>query len=125
VGFACANWTYLAWGSLTPVFCHFYCSIKNRSNMEMVQLQWNFASAKEILHIFLHFFIGLFGLIFFRAKSITDAVLYIKRILQTEVSAQYLSNERYNYELPNDRAFLLWSNGSRFKEEPLSGKTVG
>jgi hypothetical protein len=73
--------------------------------MEMVQLQWNFASAKEILHIFLHFFIGLFGLIFFRAKSITDAVLYIKRILQTEVSAQYLSNERYNYELPNDRAF--------------------
>jgi hypothetical protein len=83
---------------------------KNRSNMEMVQLQWNFASAKEILHIFLHFFIGLFGLIFFRAKSITDAVLYIKRILQTEVSAQYLSNERYNYELLNDRV-LLWSNG--------------
>lgn len=90
----------------------------------MVQLQWNFASAKEILHIFYTFALACLAWIFFRAKSITDAVLYIKRIFtEGNFSSQYLTNERYNYELLLMIILFVvveWNN--RFKEEPLSGK---
>jgi hypothetical protein len=62
--------------------------------------------------------------VFFRAPTITDAVLYLKRIVTNgEFLSQYLKNERYNYELLI-MIFLFvvveWSN--RFKEEPISGK---
>ncbi len=76
-----ANWTYLAWGFINALyFLPLLLLNKNRSNIEMVQLQWNFASAKEILHILYTFALACLAWIFFRAKSITDAVLYIKRI---------------------------------------------
>ena len=120
-----ANWTYLAWGFINALyFLPLLLRNKNRSNMEMVQLQWNFASAKEILHIFYTFALACLAWIFFRAKSITDAVLYIKRIFtEGNFSSQYLTNERYNYELLLMIALFVvveWNN--RFKEEPLSGK---
>ncbi|MEZ7503839.1 MBOAT family protein [Flavobacterium sp. Arc2] len=120
-----ANWTYLAWGFINALyFLPLLLLNKNRSNMEMVQLQWNFASAKEILHIFYTFVLACLAWIFFRAKSITDAFLYIKRIFTDgSFSSQYLSNERYNYELLLMIILFIvveWNN--RFKEEPLSGK---
>jgi hypothetical protein len=80
--------------------------IKNRSNMEMVQLQWNFASAKEILHIFYTFV--LFVYLDFRAKSITDAFVHQEFFTEGSFSSQYLSNERYNYELLLMIILLLW-----------------
>ncbi|MGO4821822.1 MULTISPECIES: MBOAT family O-acyltransferase [unclassified Flavobacterium] len=120
-----ANWTYLAWGFINALyFLPLLVLNKNRSNMEMVQLQWNFASAKEILHIFYTFALACLVWIFFRAKSITDAVLYIKRIFtEGNFSLQYLTNERYNQELLLMIILFVvveWNN--RFKEEPLSGK---
>ena len=62
--------------------------------------------------------------IFFRAKTIHEALNYIKRMFSDlNFSSQYLSVERYNYEL----IFLVlvfvlveWNN--RHKIEPISGK---
>ena len=120
-----ANWTYLAWGFINALyFLPLLLLNKNRSNIEMVQLHWNFGSAKEILHIFYTFALACLAWIFFRAKSITDAFLYIKRIFtEGNFSSQYLTNERYNYELLLMIILFVvveWNN--RFKEEPLSGK---
>ena len=62
--------------------------------------------------------------IFFRAKTITDACLYLKRIVvNREFASQYLVNERYNYELllmVGVFVFVEWNN--RTKEVPISGK---
>jgi D-alanyl-lipoteichoic acid acyltransferase DltB (MBOAT superfamily) len=120
-----ANWTYLAWGFINALyFLPLLLLNKNRSNIEMVQLKWNFASAKEVFHIFITFLLACLAWIFFRAKSITEAVLYIKRIFTDgSFSSQYLSNERYNYELLLMIVLFIvveWNN--RFKEEPISGK---
>lgn len=120
-----ANWTYIAWGFINAVyFLPLLLSNKNRNNMDTIVLKWNFDSIKVIFSILTTFSITCIAWVFFRAKTITDAVLYLKRIvLDREFSFQYLDNERYNYEL-----ILLvllftvveWNN--RAKVEPLSGK---
>lgn len=120
-----ANWTYIAWGFINAVyFLPLLLSNKNRNNMDTIVLKWNFDSIKVIFSILTTFSITCIAWVFFRAKAITDAVLYLKRIvLDRDFSFQYLDNERYNCEL-----ILLvllftvveWNN--RAKVEPLSGK---
>ena len=62
--------------------------------------------------------------IFFRAKSISEAIGYIQKMLTDfHFESQYLSNERYNYELLLLVLVFIgveWFN--RSKVEPLSGK---
>ena len=62
--------------------------------------------------------------VFFRAKSIAEAVDYLQRIFTNQkFSWQYLENERYSYELLLMIAvFILveWNNRTRI--EPISGK---
>jgi hypothetical protein len=68
-----------------------------------------------------------FAWIFFRAKTIHEALSYIMRMFTNlEFSEQYFSIERYSYEI----VFLLllfviveWNN--RSKIEPISGKFSG
>jgi hypothetical protein len=70
------------------------------------------------------FGLALLGGFFFRAKSITDAVLYIKDyLLKVILVLQYLTNERYNYELLLMIILccgLEWNN--RFKENRFQVK---
>jgi alginate O-acetyltransferase complex protein AlgI len=120
-----ANWTYLAWGFINALyFLPLLLLDKNRSNIAMVQLKCNLTSAKEVFHIFCTFLLTCISWIFFRSKSITESVLYIKRIFTDgSFSLQYLSNERYNYELMLMVAlFVIVEWNYRFKEEPISGK---
>ena len=62
--------------------------------------------------------------VFFRAKTITDAILYLKKMFTNGLfETQYLTNERYNYELILMLVLFVvveWNN--RTKEEPISGK---
>ncbi len=62
--------------------------------------------------------------VFFRAETITDAVLYLKRMFfNGDFTSQYLANERYNYELLLIVGLFViveWNN--RTKMEPISGK---
>ena len=120
-----ANWTYLAWGFINAVyFLPLLLMKKNRNNIESTDLSWNLESIKVRLNIVLTFLLSCVAWVFFRAKTITDAVLYLKRILVNGAFAsQYLSNERYNYELLlMVGLFVLVEWNNRTKIEPISGR---
>lgn len=120
-----ANWTYLAWGFINAVyFLPLLLSNSNRNNMDTIQLKFNFDSVKVFLSIIYTFSLTCIAWVFFRAKTITDAVLYLKRIITSkDFSFQYLDNERYSYELLlMIGIFVLIEWNNRSKVEPLSGK---
>ena len=120
-----ANWTYLAWGFINAVyFLPLLLRNSNRNNMDVFQLKFDLDSAKIMISIFYTFFLTCIAWIFFRAKTITDAILYLKRIFITkDFSFQYLDNERYNYELLfMIGLFVLVEWNNRTKIEPISGK---
>ena len=120
-----ANWTYLVWGLINAIyFLPLLLHNRNRSNMDEIEMGWNFSSLKTVLNILGTFVLTTIAWIFFRAKTISEAIGYIKKMLTDfHFESQYLTNERYNYEL-----LLLvlvfvgveWLN--RSKVEPFSGK---
>ncbi|MCM0668631.1 MBOAT family O-acyltransferase [Flavobacterium tyrosinilyticum] len=120
-----ANWTYIVWGFINALyFLPLLLSNSNRNNMDSITLKWNFDSVRVLFSILTTFLLTCVAWVFFRAKTITDAVLYLKKIFTNgEFSAQYLDNERYNYELLlMIGLFVLveWNNKTRV--EPISGK---
>jgi alginate O-acetyltransferase complex protein AlgI len=120
-----ANWTYLAWGFINAVyFLPLLLLKKNRNNIENADLSWDLESIKIRLNIILTFLLSCVAWVFFRAKTITDAVQYLKRIVMDgNFASQYLSNERYNYELLiMVTLFVLVEWNNRTKIEPLSGR---
>ncbi|WPR71599.1 MBOAT family O-acyltransferase [Flavobacterium sp. NG2] len=120
-----ANWTYLAWGFLNAVyFLPLLLMKRNRNNLEATPLNWDLESVNTVLHIVLTFLLSCVAWVFFRAKSITDAFLYLKGVVTNgDFVSQYLSNERYNYEIVLLLFFFVWVEwNNRFKEEPISGK---
>jgi alginate O-acetyltransferase complex protein AlgI len=120
-----ANWTFIAWGFINALyFLPLLLRDKNRSNIETVQLEWNFSSLKVVGSIFVTFALSCLAWIFFRAKSIGDAFDYIGRIFTDgNFKAQYLENERYSYEIIIlILAFILVEWNSRNQIEPISGR---
>jgi D-alanyl-lipoteichoic acid acyltransferase DltB (MBOAT superfamily) len=120
-----ANWTYLAWGFINAVyFLPLLLLSRNRSNIDEIQLKWNWDSIKTLLNIISTFILSTIAWVFFRAKTVTDACLYLKQIVVNRVfTSQYLINERYNYELVLMIGLFVvveWNN--RTKIEPISGK---
>ncbi|TDP00860.1 MBOAT family O-acyltransferase [Flavobacterium sp. 245] len=120
-----ANWTYVIWGLINAIyFLPLLLSNSNRNNMGAIQLKFDFDSVKIAMSILYTFLLTCTAWIFFRAKTITDAVLYIKRIfLNRDFSFQFLENERYSYELVGMIGLFVlieWNNLN--KVEPLSGK---
>lgn len=120
-----ANWTFIAWGFLNALyFIPLLLFNKNRDNIDTVELKYNLASIKNVISILFTFMLTCFAWIFFRAKSIEEAFLYIKRIITNlNFNFQYLTIERYNYEillLLIVFTFIEWNN--RMKTEPISGK---
>ncbi|MBF7090613.1 MBOAT family protein [Flavobacterium sp. ALJ2] len=120
-----ANWTYLVWGFINAVyFLPLLLSNSNRNNIDSFRLKYNFDSVKVIMSILYTFSLTCIAWVFFRSRTITDAVLYLKRIITNrDISLQYLSNERYNYELLlMIGLFVLVEWNNRNKIEPISGK---
>ncbi|WP_343695564.1 MBOAT family O-acyltransferase [Flavobacterium sp.] len=120
-----ANWTYIAWGFINAVyFLPLLLSNSNRNNMDTIRLKFNFNSVKVFASILYTFLLTCIAWVFFRARTITDAVLYLKRIVTNkDFSFQYLDNERYSYELLlMIGVFVLIEWNNRSKVEPLSGK---
>ncbi|TDW47160.1 D-alanyl-lipoteichoic acid acyltransferase DltB (MBOAT superfamily) [Flavobacterium sp. 270] len=120
-----ANWTYVVWGFINALyFLPLLLSNSNRNNMDTIQLKFNFDSVKVILSILYTFLLTCVAWVFFRAKTITDAILYLKLIITNrDFSFQFLANERYNYELLLMIVVFVvveWNNRNR--TEPLSGK---
>jgi len=120
-----ANWTYLAWGFLNAIyFLPLLLLNRNRSNIDAIQLNWNWDSVRTIASIVMTFCLSTIAWVFFRAKTITDACFYLKRmVVNGEFTSQYLDNERYNYELLlMIGLFVLVEWNNRTKVEPISGK---
>ena len=120
-----ANWTYVVWGFINAVyFLPLLLSNSNRNNMDEIVLKWNFDSVKVILSILYTFFLTCIAWVFFRAKTIMDAFLYLKQIvIKRDFGFQYLEPDRYNYELiVLIVLFVLIEWNNRNKTEPLSGK---
>ena len=120
-----ANWTYIVWGFINAVyFLPLLLSNSNRNNMDAIRLKFNFDSVKVIMSILYTFLLTCVAWVFFRAKTITDAVAYLKQIITNrDFSFQYLDNERYSYELTlMIGLFVLIEWNSRAKTEPISGK---
>ena len=120
-----ANWTYLAWGFINAVyFLPLLLSNNNRNNMDTFELKFDFNSAKIVMSIFYTFFLTCIAWVFFRAKTITDAVLYLKRIVTNhDFKIQFLANDRSNYELIiMIGLFVLVEWNNRNKIEPISGR---
>ena len=120
-----ANWTYLAWGFLNGLyFLPLLLLKRNRTNIENPELSWNFSSLRVFLNIFSTFMLSCIAWVFFRAKTVTDAFLYLKGIVTNgNFSSQYLDNERYNYEMLLMLfvfVFVEWQN--KTKVEPISGR---
>ena len=123
-----ANWTFIAWGFINALyFIPLLLLNRNRNNIDGFALSFNFSSLRILLSIIITFGMTCFAWIFFRAKTIHDALFYIKRMFTNlEFSEQYFRIERYSYEI----VFLLllfviveWNN--RSKIEPISGKFSG
>jgi alginate O-acetyltransferase complex protein AlgI len=120
-----ASWTFIAWGLINALyFIPLLVLNRNRNNLEEFKLSFNFTSFWIVINIILTFIITCLAWIFFRAKTIQDAITYIKRMLTDwHFSQQYLSIERYNYELWSLLVlFILAEWNSRTKIEPISGK---
>lgn len=120
-----ANWTYVVWGLLNAAyFLPLLLLNKNRNNTGPIVVAFDGKGLKTIGNILLTFMLSSIAWVFFRAKSITDAVLYLKQLFSNgDFSSQYLSNERYNYEiLLLIGAFVVVEWNNRNRVEPLSGR---
>ena len=120
-----ANWTYIAWGFINALyFLPLLLANSNRNNMDAIELRFNFDSVKVFFSILSTFLLTCVAWVFFRAKTITDAVSYLKRIITDgDFKIQFLANDRNNYELIAVIAvFVLVEWNNRNKIEPISGK---
>jgi alginate O-acetyltransferase complex protein AlgI len=121
-----ANWTFIVWGALhAAYFLPLLITQNNRNNLDTVAKGKNWPTAKEFLSMMFTFCLTTFAWIFFRAKTVTEACSYIKKMVSFDFKGkiQYLDFERYTIEL----LFLLglfvvleWN--SREKEHPIVGK---
>nr|WP_315233702.1 MBOAT family O-acyltransferase [uncultured Flavobacterium sp.] len=120
-----ANWTFIAWGFINALyFLPLLLRDTNRSNIETVQLHWDFSSVKVLISMLSTFTLTCLAWIFFRAKSIEIAFDYIHRIFTNRnFTVQYLENERYSYEiLLLIFIFIMVEWKNRNQIEPISGR---
>ena len=123
-----ANWTYIAWGFINALyFLPLLLLNRNRNNVNEFTLGINFESIRTLCNIVITFSITCFAWIFFRAKTITDALLYIKRMFTNwNFSEEYFRIERYSHNLlPLILVFVIVEWNNRHKIEPISGKYRG
>lgn len=81
-----ANWTFIIWGGLNALyFMPLMVLNKNRQNLEIVAMNTLLPSLKEIFQILSTFLLTCFAWIFFRAGSVSQAVLYIKNTFSTTI----------------------------------------
>ena len=123
-----ANWTFIVWGALHALFfIPLLITQNNRNNIETVAKGKSLPTFKEFWAILFTFCLTTLAWIFFRAKNVSEAFLYIKRMIQFnfEGKIQYLDFERYIVEfLLMVFLFIIIEWNSREKEHPISGKLV-
>jgi alginate O-acetyltransferase complex protein AlgI len=120
-----ANWTFIAWGFLNALyFLPLLVTQRNRKNMDVVALGWNWNALRNVVQILFTFTLTCFAWIFFRSRTLTDAFHYIGRMCtEGHFKEEYFPIERYNHELVTLLLVFIvveWNN--RTQIEPISGK---
>lgn len=76
-----ANWTFIIWGGLNAIyFLPLLLANTNRQNLEVVAKGRLLPNLKEFFQVIITFAITCFAWIFFRADSVSDALMYIKNM---------------------------------------------
>ncbi|WP_316820399.1 MBOAT family O-acyltransferase [Pedobacter gandavensis] len=76
-----ANWTFMIWGALNALFIMPSILFNtNRDNLNIVAEGKNLPSIRDFLKIVITFSLTVLAWIFFRAKSVSDAINYINGI---------------------------------------------
>lgn len=121
-----ANWTFIIWGGLNALyFLPLLLRQKNRRYLNDVAENRIFPSFKELAAMLSTFLLTTLSWVFFRANTVTEAILYLKRLFSfsLEGGIQYLSIERYAPELALlILIFLIIEWHSRTKEHPFFNK---
>lgn len=77
-----ANWTFIVWGGIKALFfLPLLLAKRNRSNISEVAEGNLFPNLRDFLAILGTFMVTTLAWVFFRSASISDALLYIERIL--------------------------------------------
>jgi len=120
-----ANWTFLVWGGLNALyFMPLLISNSNRNHMHIAAEGKLLPSMREFLGIAFTFGLTVLAWIFFRAKSIGEALSYIAGIFEFDFSdLQTLNIDRRAHELlPLISGFFLIEWLSREHEHPVFGR---
>lgn len=81
-----ANWTFIIWGLLNAIYILPSILFQtNRVNLNIVAQGKLFPSAKELLNIFITFFLTVFAWIFFRSDSLSEAIVFISNIFDSSL----------------------------------------
>lgn len=120
-----ANWTFVFWGLLNAIyFLPLLVLNKNRKYLDTVSIRLNKHGFVNLINITTTFFLVALAWVFFRAKNMTHAFEYLKRLTtDLNFSLQYLSIERYNVEVLLLLCFFIMVEWwSRSQEHPFIGK---
>ncbi len=124
-----ANWTFIIWGGLHAVFfLPLLITQNNRNNIATVASGKALPTFKELAAMLLTFGLTAFAWIFFRAKTVSEALSYIKNMFRFnfEGGIQFLEFERYSVEfLLVLGLFVIVEWNSREREHPIAGKMAG
>ncbi|MFS4481946.1 MBOAT family O-acyltransferase [Hyunsoonleella sp. 2307UL5-6] len=85
-----ANWTFIVWGALNAIyFLPLMLTNKNRVNTDIVAMSSILPNIKEIFQMSATFFLTLIAWVFFRADSVTHALLFLKGIFNTSLFSNF------------------------------------
>lgn len=81
-----ANWTFVVWGGLNALyFLPLLIRAKNRLNLNPIETTRFLPAIKEVFFIVLTFCLTTIAWVFFRDKSVSVAIEYIKRMFSTSL----------------------------------------
>lgn len=109
-----ANWTFIVWGGLNAIyFLPLLLAKTNRQNLEVIAKGRLFPNLKEFFQVIITFAITCFAWIFFRADSVSDALMYIKNMCTGKL---HLSNPFPTkvFALIGIMLLIEWINRSQF-----------
>ncbi len=95
-----ANWTYLAWGGLNAIyFIPSFIIKRYKQNIPSKNTSLYFSKLKELFEIITTFAITTLAWIFFRSKSVSDSVKYIKGIFNSSEFFTVRSTKTYELSI--------------------------
>ena len=115
-----ANWTFIIWGALNAIyFLPLLLANKNRNHLNTIAENKILPNIRETISVLITFSLTIFAWIFFRAENLSDAFIYIKRIITTPFFSNLNLNDSIFSYLIILSIFLIIEWIGRTKNHPL------